>query len=113
MSDTLQRIGNSQIQHGRDNDRIYLMKLDPADLPGITAQLDALAAEKRYTKIFAKVPEPYAPAFLEHGYCREGAIPNLYHGETGAAFLGKFIDPRRKIDPQRDAVEQILFWLSR
>ena len=33
MSDTLEKLGNSQIQHGPDNNRIYLMKLDPADLP--------------------------------------------------------------------------------
>jgi hypothetical protein len=51
MSDTLEKIGNSQIQHGPDNDRIYLIKLDPADLPDIADQLDALATERGYTKI--------------------------------------------------------------
>ena len=108
MSDTLEQIGNSQIQHGAENDRIYLMKLDPADLPGITTQLDTLAAEKGYTKIFAKVPAPCAPTFIEHGYCREGAIPKFYSGQADAVFLGKFIDPRREIDPQRAESEQIL-----
>lgn len=108
MSDTLETIGNSHIQHGPDNDRIYLMKLDPADLPEITEQLDTLAAENGYTKLFAKVPAPCAPAFIEHGYCREGAIPDFYNGETDAAFLGQFIDPQREIEPQRDEIEQIL-----
>lgn len=108
MSDTLEQIGNSQIQHGAENDRIYLMKLDPADLPGITTQLDTLAAEKGYTKIFAKVPAACAPTFIEHGYRREGAIPKFYSGQADAAFLGKFIDPRREIDPQRAESEQIL-----
>ena len=108
MSDTLEKIGSSQIQHGADNNRIYLMKLDPADLPGITAQLDALAAKKGYTKIFAKVPAPCAPAFIATGYCREGTIPEFYNGETDAAFLGKFIDPTREITPQRDEIEKII-----
>jgi len=108
MSDTLEKIGNSHIQHGTDNDRIYLMKLDPADLPGITAQLDALATEKGYTKIFAKVPVPYASAFTEGGYRKEGNIPKFYNGETDAAFLGKFIDPAREITPQRDEIEKII-----
>jgi hypothetical protein len=67
MSDPLEKLGNSTIQHGPDNNRIYLMKLDPADLPGITAQLDALAAEKGYTKIFAKVPGHCMPAFTACG----------------------------------------------
>ncbi len=108
MSDTLEKIGNSQIQHGPDNDRIYLMKLDPADLPGMIDRLAALAAEKGYTKIFAKLPAPCAPSFIEHGYCREGTIPEFYNGDTDAAFLGKFIDPRREIDPRRDEIEQII-----
>lgn len=108
MSDTLQKLGNSQIQHGSDNDRIYLMKLDPADLPGIIDELDALAAKKGYTKIFAKVPGPCASEFVRNGYCREGMIPHFYNGETTATFLGKFIDPAREITPQRDEIEKII-----
>ena len=108
MSDTLEKIGNSHIQHGPDNNRIYLMKLDPADLPGILDQLDTLAAEKGYTKIFAKVPGPCAPEFVQRGYSREGMIPKFYDDKTTAAFLGKFIDPRREITPQRDDLEKII-----
>jgi putative beta-lysine N-acetyltransferase len=108
MSDTLEKIGNSQIQHGADNDRIYLMKLDPVDLPGIVEKLDALAAEKGYTKIFAKVPSPHAAAFTAGGYRKEGRIPEFYNGEIEAAFLGKFIDPTREITPQRDEIEKII-----
>lgn len=108
MGDQIQKLGNSQIQHGLDNNRIYLMKLDPADLPGIVEQLGTLAAEKGYTKIFAKVPAPHATAFTADGYRKEGAIPKFYKGETDAAFLGKFIDPAREITPQRDEIEQII-----
>lgn len=108
MSDTLQKIGNSQIQHGPDNDRIYLMKLDPSDLPGIIHQLNALAAKKGYTKIFAKVPIAHAAAFIENGCKNEGTIPNFFNGETDAAFLGKFIDPRREISLQRDEIDKII-----
>jgi putative beta-lysine N-acetyltransferase len=108
MSDTLKKIGGSQIQHGPDNDRIYLMKLDPSGLPDITAQLDALAARNGYTKIFAKVPGHCMPAFTASGYRCEGRIPEFYNGESDAAFLGKFIDPAREITPQRDEIEQII-----
>lgn len=108
MNDTLEKIGNSQIQHGPDNNRIYLMKLDPSGLPDITTQLSALAAEKNYTKIFAKVPAPQAAAFIADGYHREGTIPNFYNGRTDAAFLGKFFDPAREITPQRTEIETII-----
>lgn len=108
MSDTLEKLGNSQIQHGPDNNRIYLMKLDPVDLPNIIDQLDELAAEKGYTKIFAKVPGPCASEFVRHGYRREGMIPHFYNGETTATFLGKFIDPAREITLQREEIENII-----
>jgi putative beta-lysine N-acetyltransferase len=106
MSDALEKIGNSQIQHGPDNNRIYLMKLDPGDLPGIIDQLDALATKNGYTKIFAKVPSLHASAFTEGGYRMEGRIPRFYNGETDAAFFGKFIDPRREATAQRDEIEK-------
>ena len=108
MADRIKKLGNSLIQHGPDNNRIYLMKLDPADLPNLTAQLDALAAEKGYTKIFAKVPGHCMPAFTVCGYRCEGTIPKFYNGKTDAAFLGKFIDPSREITPQRDEIEKII-----
>lgn len=108
MPDTLEKIGNSQIQHGPDNDRIYLMKLDPSDLPDIIDRLDELAEQNRYTKIFAKVPSPHSAAFTAVGYRKEGAIPQFYNGETTATFLGKFIDPHREITPQRDEIEKII-----
>jgi beta-lysine N6-acetyltransferase len=108
MNDQLEKIGNSQIQHGTDNNRIYLMKLDPADLPGITKQLDALAVKNGYTKIFAKVPVPHAAAFVHDGYREEGKIPRFYDGKTDAVFLGKFINPAREISPQREEIEQII-----
>ncbi len=108
MNDKLEKRGRSLIQHGPDNNRIYLMKLDPADLPDLTAQLDTLAHEKGYTKIFAKVPAPHAAAFVRNGYRQEGAIPKFYDGCTEAAFLGKFINPAREISPQRNQIEQII-----
>ena len=108
MSDTLQKLGNSQIQHGPDNNRIYLMKLDRADLPVLIDQLNELAAKKGYTKIFAKVPASHASAFIANGYRREGSIPQFHNGETDAAFLGKFIDPAREITPQREEIEKII-----
>ena len=106
MSDIIEKFGDSQLQHGPDSDRIYLMKLAPQDLPNIMDWMDQLAAEKGYTKIFAKVPGPCASTFVRAGYRREGMIPHFYKGETTATFLGKFIDPAREINPQRDEIEK-------
>ena len=40
MNDKVEKIGSSLIQHGKFNDRIYLMKLNNADHPEILSRLD-------------------------------------------------------------------------
>lgn len=109
MPDVMEKIGRSIIQHGPDNDRIYLMKLSSADAAYMPARLDELAAEHGYSKIFAKVPESLAAGFESWGYQREGYIPGFYEGREGAAFLGKFLDESRghcaEAEPIRKTVE--------
>lgn len=84
----------SLIQHGPFNDRIYLMKAAMDDtLPG---RLIDLAKEKKYGKIFAKLPGSHAAAFLKAGYQSEAEIPGFYHHREKGLFLGYYIDPSRK-----------------
>jgi len=52
----VEKLNNSLIQHGKENDRVYLMKLDERDLSDILEELNRLAEDSGYTKIFAKVP---------------------------------------------------------
>ncbi|MEJ2200581.1 MAG: hypothetical protein P8X63_06160 [Desulfuromonadaceae bacterium] len=56
MDDRIEMFGHSSIQHGKLNNRIYLMKLSLGDLPELLPYLDSLALAQGYTKIFAKVP---------------------------------------------------------
>ncbi len=56
MTDRVEKIGRSTVQHGPFNDRVYLMKLARADTPGILPALDELASREGYSKIFAKIP---------------------------------------------------------
>jgi hypothetical protein len=65
MSDTIHKLGFSVIQHGPYNRRIYLMKPDDRDMPGILPALDGLAREKAYEKILVKIPGSARHAFEE------------------------------------------------
>lgn len=109
MPDKLETIGRSKIQHGSENDRIYLMHLAAADMPDIPEQLNNLAAKNRYGKIFAKVPEPFAEVFQNHGYRVEAKIPNFFDGETTAAFLAKYFKAERQLEPEYDLVKQLSY----
>ncbi len=102
MYDTIIKKGNSQLQHGPHNDRIYLMNLAKEDMPGILDDLDKMAKTYKYTKIFAKVPENFSQAFLENGYAREAVIPGFFNGNKDCILMAKYKDLQR--DNQVDQV---------
>jgi hypothetical protein len=96
--DTFETLGRSRAQHGKLNDRIYLMKLDPDDCPGIVDKLAELAGEKDYSKIFAKVPADQAQCFEQGGYEVEASVPGFFKGTTDGLFMSKFLDEWRTDD---------------
>lgn len=95
MSDIITNIGNSILQHGKYNDRIYLMKLSKDDFPGILDKLDNLALTERYSKIIAKVPSYAREEFAENGYIIEASIPKFYNGCADVYFMGKYFKESR------------------
>lgn len=96
LEDRIETIGKgSLIQHGKLNNRIYLIKLGQEDCPGILDDLRRIAAEHAYTKIFCKVPEWAAPVFIADGFMTEAIIPAFYQGKDAAFFLSKYLDSDR------------------
>ncbi len=98
--DKIEKISNTTIQHGKNNNRIYIMKLDEKDYPIVLKKIKSLAKKNQYTKIFAKIPKWAVDGFKNEGYIKEGYIPKLYNGKTDAFFYSKFLDKHRaKINP--------------
>jgi len=105
MEDRIEIIGQgSIIQHGKLNDRIYLIKLAKEDSPGILDSLRRLSAEHSYTKIFCKVPAWAAPLFIADGYMTEAMIPGFYHGRVAAFFMAKYLNSDRLIDLENQSL---------
>ena len=77
MGDKIEKIGESLIQHGKFNDRIYLLKLKDKNVEILADQLDSLALKQGYKKIFAKISAEALPCFLIKGYIIEAFIPIL------------------------------------
>ena len=93
--DKVEIISKSLVQHGPNNDRIYLMKVHPEEkVDRLIDQLHNLALLKGYTKIFVNVPENIHHLFLNHDFKLEATVPNLHGGLMGC-FLGKYLDERR------------------
>jgi len=105
--DSIVEIGKSIIQHGKYNDRIYLMKLDHGDLPSLLDEIDALAEQKCYSKIFTKVPGSCRKLFCEHNYLCEVVIQQ-YYGKDDALFMSKFLSAARSVNTQNEIHEDVL-----
>lgn len=108
MNDTIQYIGNSLIQHGKNNDRVYLMKLAEDDYPDILEHVDDFVKTHKYTKVFAKTSHHHLDEFLNDNYKIEAEIPAFYKGEATAFFLGKFFIDNRKTDPNIEKIQEII-----
>ncbi|MBP2652501.1 MAG: putative beta-lysine N-acetyltransferase [Firmicutes bacterium] len=106
MSDTVEMIGTSLVQHGNFNDRVYLMKLAEDDLPSIIGDLNTLASDNGYSKIIAKVPCTAIKTFAKDEYIIEAVIPQLYSG-LDAAFVAKYLSDSRRDPANSNAASSI------
>ena len=106
--DTIQTIGNSVVQHGHFNKRIYVIRLSREDIPDIIRPLDDLARKEGYSKIFVKVPESSAAVFADAGYVAEATVPFFYHGTDTAVFMAKYSDPERKQVADSQVIADVL-----
>jgi len=95
MPDATTRIGRSLVHHGPLNDRVYLLKLDEHDMPGLPRMLTMMARREGRGKVVAKVPERHRQAFADEGYVTEATVASMMDGEDGH-FMSLFIDMMRK-----------------
>lgn len=104
--DEVVRHGRSLLQHGPLNDRVYLMKLDESDLPGLPGtasiidRMEELAMRHGYTRLFARVPEHAAHRFLARGFAVEACVPGMCRGRTAGCFMGRHLWDARAV-PRR------------
>lgn len=108
MPDTVTNIGNSIIQHGPLNNRIYLMHLSEEDGFEILPAIDRIAIENGYSKIFAKVPISRKDEFEGAGYRSEAYIPRFFNGIEGVCFMAKYSEPGRAIMEEKERIGELL-----
>jgi putative beta-lysine N-acetyltransferase len=106
--DQIEYFGRSLIQHGSASERVYLMKLDKADLPDILSHIHELAERRGYSKIFAKIPASAGALFVQDGYRLEAAVPNFYQGREEGLFMARYYRPDRMLDFTFDRVQAVI-----
>jgi len=96
LEDKIETICNGTlIQHGKTNDRIYLIKLKKEDCPQVLNALGGISRENNYSKILCKVPGWAAPFFFSDGYLTEAYIPKFYQYNEPVFFLAKYLNSDR------------------
>jgi lysine 2,3-aminomutase len=95
MQDKIEKIGESIIQHGTYNNRIYLMKLNRGDIPRLINRLNELSEKEKYAKIFGKIFPDALPFFKADGYEIEAFIPNFYRNSEDCLFVSKFLNDQK------------------
>lgn len=108
MTDKIELLGNSLIQHGKESDRIYLIKLSEEDCPNIIGAMENLAHNRSYSKIFAKIPASLKPQFTNNGYVTEAYVKNFFKGREDCVFLAKYFTKERKELKNKNEIVEIL-----
>lgn len=114
IKDTIEKFGNGTvIQHGKLNDRIYLIKLNKKDLHNIVTYINKLAVEESYSKMFCKVPGSAAPYFFANGFFIEAIIPRFYDSTEDAFFVSKFLNSDRLLNIETNQLYDLADLLSK
>ena len=108
MTDKVESLRNSVIQHGSFNDRIYLIHLSPLDYDSILEDLEKIVQENGYSKIFAKIPSCQKENFLSSGYREEAYIPGFFDGSKGASFMCKYFSQSRMLNDETESNREVL-----
>lgn len=106
--DKIIHLGNSVVQHGPANDRVYLMKLDPEDLPDIAHRVYELGRQNGYTKLFARVPANATSHFTALGFADEAHVPFMHKGENTGYFMSKYLDQSRAVPTNTQRISEVL-----
>lgn len=106
--DTLVAMPGALLQHGPASDRVYLMKLESGNVPGVIRFMEQLADHNGYSKLFAKVPQHAAGWFAGQGYTVEARVPDLYPEGADGLFMAKYPRKNRAILRNPETVRQVL-----
>lgn len=103
MPDKIEVFGKgTKIQHGKLNNRVYLIKIQKEDYPEVLDFISKIAEEHSYSKLFFKVPGWIVPALLKERFIIEAQIPAFYNKKADVFFMSKFLTQERLLNKEDD-----------
>lgn len=92
--DTIETIDGAIFQHGKENNRLYLMEWDGLEPERLLKTITRYIETNGYTKAFIKIPQDHTSFFAEHNFIEEARIPS-YYKDKDCVFMSWFVDPQR------------------
>ncbi|MBU1003497.1 MAG: putative beta-lysine N-acetyltransferase [Proteobacteria bacterium] len=108
LPDQVTSLGKSTIQHGPASDRVYLMKLDEGDMPGIVGDLIDLGRLHGYSKLFVRVSAREFPLFKARGFVPEARVSGMRKGRETGYFMSRYLDDEREHQRNPQLVSKVL-----
>ncbi len=110
MNDKIEKFYSSVIHHGKDNNRVYLIKLDKSRLTETVDYIESLACKEYYTKIITKVPKALKTEFENRKFIGEAFIENFFKGEEDCIFFAKYLfkNEKREILKNKEEIDRII-----
>lgn len=108
MPDIIEKLHGSLIQHGKESNRVYLMKLNVSRLSDTLDIINELAKDKGYSKILAKIPAEFKDIFEQDGFAEEAYIPKFYKGKSDCSFMCKYFSKERKLAKNAQEINEII-----
>jgi len=108
MLDKIVSLEDGLIHHGKQNNRVYVMKAPRVNPKRFISKIEELANEKKYEKIIAKVPEGIKEDFIGKGYKEEAQVPNFYKGKEACSFVSKYMCSNRRWVKDKEVIKKVL-----
>jgi beta-lysine N6-acetyltransferase len=107
--DKLITIGNSIIQYGSYNKRIYLMHVEKEDLTPVLEWVSFKVQKQILSKVIGKISADCTDIFIKKGYRVEAKIPCYFNDGSTAFFMAAYYhDTKRKKEPQQELLCNVL-----
>lgn len=106
--DKIEYFKGNFIQHGKHNDRLYLMRFSPLQAESLPYDLIKFADKNEYSKILTKIPGHAAKCFHSAGFIEEALVPRFFHGKEPAAFMSLYLNPDRALENHIDEINKAL-----
>lgn len=95
MTDRVELLQGVKLQHGKNNDRVYIMSFPSGEGDKAATVATELARQNGYGKIFAKVPADEYAVFKAADFRSEAKIPGYFDGRSDALFMCRYFDKKR------------------